>query len=107
MLRDYPLLCQCCGQPATLKIASEWSDGQTRELKTYSICCATCLPAEWDAAGVRQKSCRISLGENLGPPGVYDEQRPLHRGRVWTLRPGLEIVAKAVAALAGTEGGEA
>ena len=106
MLRGYPLLCQRCGETATLKIASEWSDGQTRELKTYSICCAKCLPTEWAAAGVRQKSCRISLGEKIGPPGVYDEQRPLNRGRVWVLRTALEVAADGVVPLAGSKRGE-
>ena len=107
MLRGYPLMCQRCGEPATLKIASEWSDGQTRELKTYSLCCEKCLPAEWAAATARQKSCRVSLGESLGPPGVYDEQRPLNRGRSWALRSGLQVATDSLATLAGTEGSEA
>ncbi len=108
MLRGYPLLCQCCGETATLKIASEWSDGQTRELKTYSICCEACLSKEWFAAMERQRSCRVSLGETLGPPGVYNEQRPQNRGRLWVFRSGgLEVVAEGVPALACAESGEA
>jgi hypothetical protein len=86
MLNSYPLLCQRCGEIASLKIASEWSDGQTRELKTYSICCGGCLSRELASAQSRQKSCRLSAGEVLGLPGIYDEQRPRNRGRAWVLR---------------------
>jgi hypothetical protein len=105
MLQHYPLLCQCCGGPAALKIASEWSDGQTRELKTYSICCEACLPKELASAKVRQGQCRVSPGESLGAPGVYDEQHPRNRGRVWVLRgAALQVGADLVVPLAGAEG---
>ena len=41
----YTIHCQACGAKASLKVASHWSDGETRELKTYSIVCDRCLDA--------------------------------------------------------------
>ena len=44
---EYPVLCQFpgCGRPAGFKVASQWSDGTTHELKTYSLSCEFCLPS--------------------------------------------------------------
>ena len=43
----YPIYCytQGCKNLASYKIAGRWSDGVQSELKTYSLCCADCLPA--------------------------------------------------------------
>ena len=42
----YAVLCYRpgCDRPAAYKVAARWSDGVTEELKTYSLCCAECLP---------------------------------------------------------------
>ena len=73
-MRPYPVTCQAagCGCPATHKIAAAWSDGFTTELKTYSLTCAACLPAEWAAARVTQRACRLTAGETLGEPAVFE-----------------------------------
>lgn len=71
----YSVCCYGCGQPAAYKIAARWSDGVTHELKTYGICCATCL-GEWLRRGrARQTACRLAPGETLEAPGVYEMVR--------------------------------
>jgi hypothetical protein len=75
----YPIYCYTpgCGQLAVYKIAARWSDGLTHELKTYSLCCAQCLPAAFQRSRQKQASCRLAPGETLEPPGIYR----LERGR--------------------------
>jgi hypothetical protein len=76
----YPVLCytQDCGQPAAFKIAARWSDGVTRELKTYGLACEACLPAWFRRARERHAACRRASGESLDLPGIY---RMLHGER--------------------------
>lgn len=73
----YPVSCYAagCGRPAAFKIAARWSDGITRELKTYSLTCAECLPAEFASAMERQRACRLAPGETLDAPAVYELTR--------------------------------
>lgn len=73
----YAVLCYArgCGQPAVYKIAARWSDGVTSELKTYSLCCTSCLAEAYGQARAKQATCRKAPGETLEPPGVYDLQR--------------------------------
>jgi hypothetical protein len=78
-----------CGRPAAFKIGAAWSDGTTRELKTYSLCCADCLPTELPAARTRRERCRQAPGETLGLAGVY-ELRPATRDRDLVRRQDLE-----------------
>jgi hypothetical protein len=72
-LANYWICCHAkgCTHSAQYKIASRWSDGLTGELKTYSLCCETCLPAEFRASRAKQAACRVALGESLEPPGIY------------------------------------
>jgi len=73
----YPLFCYTkgCGQPALYKIAANWTDGVTNELKTYALSCAECL-AEWfRSSRAKQAVCRLVLGERLDPPGIYHLER--------------------------------
>ena len=73
-MRPYPVVCQAagCDNPATHKIAARWSDGFTTELKTYSLTCAGCLAAELAAATAKQQACRLTIGETLDRPAVYE-----------------------------------
>jgi hypothetical protein len=75
----YPLQCYTpqCGRPAVYKIASRWSDGVTKELKTYALSCADCLPDWFRRSRVKQSSCRLAPGEILETPGIFS----LERGR--------------------------
>jgi hypothetical protein len=74
---EYPVLCYTpgCGRPAVYKIAAQWSDGVTGELKTYGLVCADCLPAWFRRARERQAACRRAPGETLGPPAIFRLER--------------------------------
>jgi hypothetical protein len=70
----YPVLCYApgCGRPAHFKIAARWSDGVTRELKTYYLACPGCLARLFAEARRKQPLCRLAVGESLEPPAVYE-----------------------------------
>ncbi len=76
-MRPYPVLCYApgCGRPAHFKIAARWSDGVTRELKTYSLSCPQCLARLFAEARRKQPLCRLVVGESLDPPAVYELNR--------------------------------
>ncbi len=86
---NYPVLCYSCSAPATYKVAAEWSDGLTRELKTYSLSCAACLAAHFAAAKSKQSQCRLLHGETLEVPGIFAICRG-NRDRQLVRRPELE-----------------
>ena len=69
----YPLMCyaKACRRAANYKIASAWSDGVTRELKTYSLACGACLPALFADARARRVLCRTSAGETHAEPAIF------------------------------------
>ncbi len=72
----YPVAC-CgeCGAMAAFKIAAQWSDGPTQELKTYFLSCQSCLVNLFPKATAKQRACRLAPGETLAPPGVYELSR--------------------------------
>jgi hypothetical protein len=78
----YPIYCSTkdCKQLAQYKIAATWSDGVARELKTYGLCCAECLPVAFRQSRERYAACRLSPGETLEAPGIFLLQRG-HRDR--------------------------
>ena len=82
----YPVICQSpgCGAAATLKVAAEWSDGVTAELKTYALCCEKCVRAWSTTANDHRRVCRLAEGESLSEPKVYE------RGQSLTPRPDRE-----------------
>ncbi len=73
----YPVRCggPDCREPAEFKIAAEWSDGPTRELKTYFLCCSDCVKPLFPKAVEKQRACRLAPREALGAPGVYELSR--------------------------------
>lgn len=73
----YLVLCYApgCGRPAHFKIAARWSDGVTRELKTYYLACPGCLARLLAEARRKQPLCRLTAGESLEPPAVYEMSR--------------------------------
>jgi hypothetical protein len=73
----YPVLCfrPGCGRPAAFKIAAQWSDGLTRELKTYGLACADCLPDLYRESCRKQAACRLAPGEVLEAPGIFVMER--------------------------------
>ena len=68
----YIVTCARCGAVASLKVASQWSDGETRELKTYSIVCQGCIAPALAAARLRHRQCRVLPGETVEAPGVWE-----------------------------------
>lgn len=60
-----------CGRLAEYKVASRWTDGVTEELKTYGLLCEHCLPGVFLAGFEKQENCRLTPGETLDPPGIY------------------------------------
>ena len=68
----YRVPCSRCDQAAAFKIAACWSDGVTQELKTYALSCAGCMPDQLEAARAKKNACRLSTGESLDPPGIYE-----------------------------------
>lgn len=80
VMPHYPVLCYtpACGEKAVYKIAAQWSDGLTAELKTYALTCAACLPAWYGAARAKQAACRLAPGEVLQAPGIYHLERGQH-----------------------------
>lgn len=87
----YPILCYRpgCGRPAVYKIAAQWSDGITRELKTYALSCEDCLPSFFHHSRQKQIACRLTPGETLEPPGIFRLVRG-QRDRVLERLPDLE-----------------
>ena len=60
-----------CGAPgceklASLKIAARWTNAESQEYKTYSICCEACRDRELKSAKNRRANCRIAPGEEIG-----------------------------------------
>jgi len=72
-LTDYAVRCTTreCPREASFKVASQWSDGLTAELKTYALCCYECVPARFAEAQGKQAACSLSPGETLAPPEVF------------------------------------
>src|SRR4051794_3492673 len=70
---SYPVYCYTkgCKNLAVYKIAGRWSDGVVGELKTYGLCCETCLPAWFQRGRKQQRICRLTTGETLEPPGIF------------------------------------
>jgi hypothetical protein len=77
-MSPYPVRCYApgCAELAVYKIAARWSDGNTHELKTYSLACPACLAGLFASAVVKRAACRLAPGETLEEPGIYE----LHRG---------------------------
>ena len=88
----YPVVCYTpgCGARAVYKIAARWSDGTTHELKTYALTCAACLAPLFTSAMAKRAACRLTVGETLDAPGVYDLARGA-RDRALRRRPDLEV----------------
>ena len=84
---SYPIYCYAkgCKNLASYKIAGRWSDGVQSELKTYALCCGDCLPACFKTSLAKQKSCRLTQGESLEPPGIYQLQHGQHNQRLQRL----------------------
>jgi hypothetical protein len=89
-----PYVVRCgCQRPARYKIAAVWSDGTTCELKTYALACDECLTDAYRAACQRRDGCRLSPGETLERPWVYELACGCPSGQLHR-RAELEILAE-------------
>jgi hypothetical protein len=67
----------CCSdpefrkEPATYKIAAEWTGGGFTELKTFGFANDACLDRVMRAAIERAKKIRLAEGESLGSMRIY------------------------------------
>ena len=73
----YPIYCISpgCNNLASCKIAGRWSDGLQSELKTFALCCETCLPKWFHASRAKRDQARLAANESLDPPGIYRLER--------------------------------
>src|SRR2546429_7743659 len=73
----YPVRCyrRGCDKLAVYKIAARWSDGITHELKTYALSCAACLAEQYRIGCAKQRDCRLTSGETLEAPAIYELAR--------------------------------
>ena len=62
---------QGCQETAGYKIASEWSDGTTKELKTYGLACEKHLEALFRRSREKQRGCHVAEGESLSTPHIF------------------------------------
>ena len=90
-LPTYRVMCHAreCSREAAFKIAARWSDGVTRELKTYFLACETCVLELYAKALVKKSACRLSAGESLGDPEIFERTRG-HRDQQLIRRQELE-----------------
>ena len=73
-MQSYPVRCYTpgCEDLAVYKIAACWSDGVTKELKTYALACPVCLAESFRRVRLKQAACRLAPGETLEEPGIYE-----------------------------------
>jgi hypothetical protein len=79
----YRVVCSAgCDRLAEFKIAACWSDGVTQELKTYGLSCTDCLPSQLAGARAKKHICRLTGGESLDCPGIYEIVRGTRDARL-------------------------
>jgi hypothetical protein len=96
----YPIYCITpgCKNLAGYKIASQWSDGVQRELKTFALSCEGCLAKWFQASRAKAKGSRLTANETLDPPGIYRLERGLRDRALERLE---DLERKLAAPLAG------
>lgn len=60
-----------CLRPAIFKVAAPWSDGTSRELKTYGLCCLDHRGTQLARARRQRVRLRLTEGEMVGEVGFY------------------------------------
>lgn len=88
---SYRVMCtnKKCSREAAFKIASRWSDGVTRELKTYFLACEGCVSELFAQALAKKAVCRLAADESLSEPEVFELTRG-HRDQQLVRRKELE-----------------
>lgn len=77
-----------CDRTAKFKIAASWSDGTSREFKSYGIVCEEHREAQVEAARLRSARITRTADEIVGPvevfvlkPGSRDTELTRHEDR--------------------------
>lgn len=60
-----------CNRHAVYKVAAPWSDGTSRELKTYGLVCDRHREVQLARARADRAAWKFDDGETVGPIGVY------------------------------------
>lgn len=60
-----------CSRPALFKVAAVWSDGTSRELKTYGMACEGHRFEVLEEARTRSDGLHLAEGESVEPVGIY------------------------------------
>jgi hypothetical protein len=60
-----------CGRSAVYKVAAVWSDGTSRELKTYGLACEAHRDDLLELAQAKRQALRLAEGETVEPVGLY------------------------------------
>lgn len=60
-----------CDREAVYKIAAVWSDGTSRELKTYGLACDRHRDDLLRQAQARREALQLAEGESVEPVGLY------------------------------------
>ena len=70
---QYTPICSAseCGGEAVYKIAAEWSNGISRELKNYGLACESHRDSQLARGQIHSEGLRLAEGETVGPVGVY------------------------------------
>jgi hypothetical protein len=87
---------QGCQEPAAYKIAAEWSDGTTKELKTYGLACENHLQFLFRQSRDRQRGYRLGEGETLSATAIFRIEHG-RRDRELVRMPDLEADSQVVA----------
>lgn len=70
---SYTMSCSApgCPDPVRYKLAAVWTDGTSRELKTYGLACEAHRESLREAAEGRRRGLILADGEQIEPVGVY------------------------------------
>ena len=63
-----------CDLPAVYKVAANWSDGTSQELKNYGLACEEHRQSALDAARKRRAALKLWDGETVGTISLYKIQ---------------------------------
>ena len=77
-----------CREPASYKIAAQWSDGRTAELKTYGFACSDHLGPVFRDAEARHEDYEPGPGESVEEISIYkyeNGKRDRQLQRLWGL----------------------
>ncbi|WP_406693594.1 hypothetical protein V5E97_21405 [Singulisphaera sp. Ch08] len=61
-----------CDNSAVYKVAAPWSNGRSRELKSYGLACEAHRDSQLALAQLHRQGLKLAEGETIGPVGLYE-----------------------------------